>query len=244
MNRGLDIDEVLRDWSYDPDTISARLVEAAGGRRVVQMRVEMGLLQMEIDHRPDGRRPGGEETYLDCLIGESFHAAGKFQMTEEQCLEADHEFVQFYHRRICWMALREFGRAVRDADHTLRLMDFVAEHAGDRRWLISHERYRPFVLFHRTQAAALAHLEQQGPEAAIEEILGGLKRIRRLGGKEHDEDLDQGEMAAQLSQLLDWVRDHYQVGKTLAEQLDDAIAGERYELAAKLRDRIARRQRR
>ena len=29
-------------------------------------------------------------------------------MTEEQCQEVDREFVQFYHRRVCWLTLREY----------------------------------------------------------------------------------------------------------------------------------------
>ena len=58
MDGNLDIDETLRDWPFEPGAISARLVEAADGRHVVQMRVEMGLIQMEVDHRPDGKRPG------------------------------------------------------------------------------------------------------------------------------------------------------------------------------------------
>ena len=39
----------------------------------------------------------------------------RFVLSEDQCLEADREFIQFYHRRICWMALENFRRAVADA---------------------------------------------------------------------------------------------------------------------------------
>ena len=37
----LDIDDCLRDWHFEPDAVSARLVRAADGRNVVQMRVEL-----------------------------------------------------------------------------------------------------------------------------------------------------------------------------------------------------------
>ena len=47
-------------------------------------------------------------------------------MSEEQCVELDCEFVQYYHRRMCWLALRDFALAVIDADHTLAMMDFAA----------------------------------------------------------------------------------------------------------------------
>src|SRR5690348_9843892 len=59
MARRHDIDRVLQEWPYQPGEISARLVRAADGREVVQMRVEMGLLQLETDGRPDGTRPSG-----------------------------------------------------------------------------------------------------------------------------------------------------------------------------------------
>ena len=72
---------------------------------------------------------------------------------KEQCREADREFVQYYHRRLCWLAMREFSKAMHDADHTLLLMDFCRDHSPDEEWTMSHEQYRPFVLFHRTQAA-------------------------------------------------------------------------------------------
>ena len=38
------------------------------------------------------------------------------------------------------------------------------------------------------------------------------------------------------------LRKEYQVGKTLGEQLADAVAAEEYERAARLRDEIAKRQ--
>ena len=88
--------------------------------------------------------------------------------------------MQFYQRRICWLALREFRRAIRDADHSLGFMDFVRDHSPDEQWTLSHEQYRPFVMFHRVQAAALAELEDNGPEAAIEEINVGLAAFRKL----------------------------------------------------------------
>ena len=206
------------------------------------MRVEMGLLQMETDHRPDGTRPGDVNTYLDFVRQQSLGREDAFVMTEEQCAEMDREFLQYYHRRICWLALRQFDRAVQDADHTLSLMDFVSAHSPDRQWMLSHEQYRTFVLFQRTQGAALAQLEKIGPEAAIEAIAAGLDGIRAVFRKIDAEDqYKEDELVGQLASLQDWIRQQYHVGRTLVEQLADAVAAEQYELAAQLRDEIARR---
>jgi hypothetical protein len=243
MAQNQDIDFVLREWPYQPGVISARIVRAPGRRKVLQMRIELGLLQMEFTGRPDGEHPGDMDTYLDLLksqIGDEHEVPPV--LTEEQCFEIDREFVQYYHRRICCLALREFDRAVADADHTLDLMDFVTAHSPNEDWTASHERYRPFVYFHRTQALALAVLEKSGPEAAIEEINKGLEEMRKIFvHAEAEEQFESDELVSQLRELKESLRKEYQVGQTLAEQLAEAVAAEEYERAARLRDEIARR---
>lgn len=245
MSSQRDIDHVLRKWPYQPGTLGARLIRAEDGREVLQMRIEMGLLQMETSGRPDGQTPGGAETYLDFLMEQSFVEGESFVLSEKQCFEVDREFLQFYQRRIGYLALREFERAVEDADHTLTLMDFVARHSPDPQWTLSHEQYRPFVLFHRAQAAAMAALQRCGPEAAIEQINRGLRRLGEVfGAMEAEQQFDRHELVSQLAQLQEALRAKFDVGRTLAEQLADAVAAEQYERAAQLRDEIARRGRR
>lgn len=237
------IDDILRRWDYDPDGISVRMARGEDGRDVIQMRVDLGILQLETEGRPDGRRPEGYETYYDFLISRTLQDGDDFVMSDEQCGEADREFVQFYHRRVCWLALRHFSDAVRDADHTLGLMDFCRDHSPDREWTISHEQYRPFVLFHRTQAAALTQLEKDGPESAIQAINDGLDVLRELFEQYDAEDqFQEDELVRRLIESREALREQHDVGRTLQERLADAIASEQYELAAKLRDELARRQ--
>jgi hypothetical protein len=242
MSQQQDIDFILRHWPFQPGSISARLAEAPDGRRVMQMRIEMGILQMETTGRPDGQRPGGAETYLDYINAQIVHHGESFTLTDEQRMEIDREFLQFYHRRICALALREFSLAVADADHTLALMDIVTKWSADQEWTHSHAQYRPFVLFHRAQAAALAEVQKSDPEAAIEEINRSLDSIRETYVKmEAEEQFDQDELVNQLTQLKESLRNEYHVGRTLGEQLGDAVLAEQYERAARLRDEIARR---
>jgi hypothetical protein len=243
MPQRQDIDFLLRHWPFEPGTVGSRIVEASDGRKVMQMRIEMGVLQMEITGRPDGLRPGGKETYLDYLNAQVIHWGDSFTLTEEHRIEIDREFLQFYHRRICCLALREFSQAVADADHTLAMMDFVARWSNDQEWKLTHEQYRPFVIFHRAQAAALAEVQKSDPEAAIEQINLALDRIRDVYVKvEAEEQFDQDQLVNQLTQLKESLRNEYNLGRTLAEQLDDAVLAEQYERAARLRDEIAKRQ--
>ena len=240
MPSARDLDDILQDWPFQTHTVSARVVHASDGRDVLQMRVDLGVLQMETSGRPDGTKPGGAETYLDWLLREAFHNNTPDELDEQQLEEIDREFSQYYHRRICWLAVREFPRAVADADHTLNLLDFVESCQGSENQKEEHARQRKLVLFHRTQAAALAHLEAENVEAAIEEINRGLERIHNL-----DESIDDtpstNQFTTQLRELQDWLRDQYQVTRTLSEQLADAVAAEEYERAAFLRDELTRR---
>jgi hypothetical protein len=243
MARRHDIDRILKEWPYEPGEISARVVRATDGREVLQMRVEMGVLQLEIEGRPDGQRPNGVETYYDYLKAVALKAGDDFELNPQQCLEADREFMQFYHRRVCWLALREFRRATSDADHTLAFMDFVREHSPNEEWTLSHEQYRPFVLFHRVQASTLAQLEEQGPEDAVQELDRGMQEFESLFEEfETEDDFEDDELVRRLVELRDTLREQYDLKPSLNEQLAKAVESEQYELAARLRDEITRRE--
>ena len=235
------ISDILQDWDYDSQSIRARIVAGQDGEAdVLQMRVEMGIIQMAVDGRPDGIRPEGFATYLDYLLQEEISQGNEWDLNDEQCMEVDREFMQFYQRRISWLSIKEYQQVVKDADHTLALMDFCKRHSPDDGWTIVHEQYRPFVLFHRTQAAAYHQLNESTPQAAIECINDGLNTIRSIF-ESHDleEHFDEDELVSQLRDIRESLRDEYSVGKTLHEQLADAIASEQYERAAEIRDQLS-----
>ena len=251
MDQSQDINHILADWQFDPFKINVRKISLAD-REVLQMRIDLGVLQLEIADRPDGQRPGDFSTYYHFMQNESLSQGQDFVFSEEQCLQIDREFVQFYNRRVCWLQLKEFARAVRDADHTLALMDLCERHSPDESWTVSHEQYRPFVIYHRTQAAALDKLEidnfdeqsekPQNAENAIEEINTGLDQLRTIFRKyDADENFDEDELVTRLSDFRESLRKRYDVGRTLEEQLNDAVSNEQYEKAAEIRDLIRRR---
>jgi hypothetical protein len=252
-----DMDDTLQGWSYEPEPgeVIAREVRARDGRMVVQIRVELGVLQLEVGGRPDGTRPHGFASFLDYLryraTGRGQAAGGKppkWAMSSEHCLEADREFVQFYHRRVAWLTLQRYDKALLDADHTLALMDFVCEHGIDEEYIASHERFRGLVLFHRTQAAAALALERRKPDEAIDIVREGAEKINAhlqeyLANDESAEPPNPS-LIDQLRILEQEIRKEFAVAKTLREQLDEAVASEDYERAARLRDQIRARARR
>lgn len=236
-----DIDHILKHWPFDPSSVTVRKL-LVNSRQVLQLRLDLGLLQMEVKHRPDGKRPHGSKTYLDYLKRQLKKSKDKFVLSEVQRSEIDREFVQYYHRRICWLHLHEFERAVEDADHTLQLMDLGKDYSPDEEWTISHEQYRPFVLYHRTQAAALALIEAGGDqyaEQAIEELNQGLEKIRQLFiSYEAEDQFQEDELVQQLVALRNNLRNRFDATHTLRERLAEAIAAEDYEQAAQIRDQL------
>src|SRR3954449_3782421 len=59
-----DIAPVLNGWDYEAGAINVRKITGLDGREKLQMRLDLGLLQMELTGRPDGHRPHGRESYL------------------------------------------------------------------------------------------------------------------------------------------------------------------------------------
>jgi hypothetical protein len=254
---GKDIDEALRDWPYDPDASSvvARQVRARDGRWVVQVRHELGVLQMESEGRPDGLRPHGFRTYLDYLRHRAADRALKpgkvgpsFMMKRDQFGEVDREVVQYYQRRMAWLALHRYDRMLADADHSLALLDFVLRHCDDAEFVAGHERFRGLVLFHRAQARAALALERHEPEQAVDAVRDAVSSIEKhhdewLREHEDDDETPAPALVEQLHEIEREIRRCFDVGTTLREQLDEAVAREDYERAARLRDQIRARAR-
>jgi hypothetical protein len=242
MSSNQHLDHLLGDWAFEPDALCVRLVKGADGRDVIQLRVDLGILQLETVGRPDGIRPEGCDTLLDLLVKREAEDPD-FELDEDICVEIDREFAQFYHRRVAWLRLQRFDLAVRDADYTLSLMDFCQEHSPCEEWSLQHEQHRAFVLFHRSQAAALGAIEKQEPEEAIDAINLGLSQMEESFIEMGWEDqFDSDELVERLVSLRESLRNDFTIEKSLKERLAEAVELEQYELAAKLRDEMAKQE--
>ena len=239
-----DISAALAGWDFHPDDLQVRMIAGEDGREKIQMRIDLGLLQMECDGRPDGQRPDGFESYLDrgeARLKAAIEAGEEFSIAPEECAVLMREGLQYYHRYLSAFHLQLYDMVARDTERNLRLFAFVAGHASRRRDKIQFDQYRPYVAMMRSRALALKELARDDHAAALEKIDEGVRAIR-----EFLEEYQQGDREADCSELnflLRWRRDLQKdrpIGplERLEEQLELAVALEIYEEAARLRDQI------
>src|SRR5687767_10449365 len=99
-----DLRQITDDWSYEPGQIHVRKIRGMDNRIKIQMRVDLGVLQMEVDGRPDGRRPYNHESYLDYQLERSEAHNRRngtdlgFVLDTEECREVREEALQYYQR--------------------------------------------------------------------------------------------------------------------------------------------------
>jgi UvrB/uvrC motif len=60
-----DLTELLEEWPFESGQITVRLIEGRDGDSRIQVRLDLGLLQMCTHGRPDGTRPHGFDSLLD-----------------------------------------------------------------------------------------------------------------------------------------------------------------------------------
>jgi hypothetical protein len=241
-----DISSIIRGWDFDPDELHVRIITADDGTEKIQMRVDLGVLQMELAGRPDGERPHGHESLLDYYEARAKTAtdAGKeFVLDHGACAQLMREGLQYYHRYLSAFHLQRFDLVSRDTERNLRLFAFVVQHATRQRDKIEFDQYRPYVTMMRSRALALQALSGGDFTRALKEIDEGISRIRVFLREYHQEENESE--CTELSFLTRWRREVESDRPTgpverLEQQLERAISLEDYEEAARLRDQIKR----
>jgi len=247
MQGNLDIGPILDGWEYHPDRLSVRRIRGLDGKPKIQLRLAMGLLQMEVDGRPDGTKPFGETSLLAHYLKKLAHYRAEhgtdegFHLDEEDCRALRREMIQYYHRRISFLELREFEKAARDAEHNLRIMDLIKQYASREEDRRASEGFRPFVLMHRTQARAMLMLQRQDYDGALREVKRGIEQIEEFFLEHGLEELIS--KAGELRFLKNWAERIRKVRpRDIKEELErrmwEAAEREDYEKAARFRDML------
>ena len=240
----LDLNSLLKDWPHEPGAIKVRKVKGLDGREKLQLRIDLGLLQMEMDGRPDGQRPHNCESYLVYHQRRAIRAAERgeeYELTPEQCGELQQEGIQYYHRYLSLFQIDEFEGVIRDTQRNLDLFTFVDEHSHREELVWSFQQFRPYVLMMNTRARVSILLAAGKFGEAIREIGKGRDRIVEFYQQSAFPELEaKSSEIAFLDEWLDEVREKRPLTKleVMEREMERAIAGERYERAAELRDAI------
>jgi len=251
-----DIFNVLDGWAYEPDELSVRIITGDDGREKIQLRLDLGVLQMEMDGRPDGLRPEGAESWLDYYEErQREHAAAHpdsapWRLDAEDCGRLLREGLQYYHRYISLWSLDRYELCARDTARNLRLFAFVRDHARTDRDKLQFDQFRPYVTMMHARAVATPLVKARNYAAALKAIDEGIAGIRQFFDEYGQS--DQVSKCSELTFLERWRKDvaSKKSGKAkrlprdplqaLRKELEDAVAEERFEDAARLRDEIRR----
>ena len=240
----LDLNTILKDWPHEPGAIKVRKIVGLDGREKLQLRIDLGLLQMEMTGRPDGVRPHGCESLLAYHQMRAAHALGRgagYELTPEQCAELQQEGIQYYHRYLSLFQINDFAGVVRDTQRNLDLFTFVAEHTDREELSWTLQQFRPYVLMMNTRAKASILLAQGKFAEAMIEIEHGRDAIVDFFQKSNFPELaSKSSEIAFLDEWLEEVRSKRPLSKLeiMEREMETAIAKELYEKAAELRDAI------
>lgn len=243
----LDISGILNDWNYKPGQVSARKVAGRDGRPKIQLRLDLGLLQMEMTGRPDGKRPHGHESllaYYEHKLQRHRQERGTtegFVLDERDCELLRSEGVMYYHRYLAGFVLAEFEGVERDTMRNLRLFDLCRDHAKEESDRYVLEQFRPYVLMMCTRARARMALRDNRPKAALAAVRKGIEDVEAFHQAFGDEKAlaGSGELAV-LRALEKEIEAEIPVDpiQRLREDLAQAVESEQYERAAEIRDRL------
>ena len=243
----MDITDILDGWPYEPGKVTARRVRGTDGEDKIQLRLDLGLLQMEVVGRPDGQRPHGHESLLDYYedkLHQFEQANGNdkgFCLDERACELLRAESMMYYHRYLAEFVLEEYDAVDRDTRRNLHVMDFCRAYAQEESDRYILEQYRPYVLMMCFRSQGRKALAEDRPKAALAAIHKGVEEIESFYHR-----LDQGKAIAEsgeiaiLNAMAKEVESRIPVDpvQRLKERLDAAVDQEHYEEAALLRDRI------
>jgi|TARA_B100001964_G_C14024127_1_gene505244 hypothetical protein len=227
-----DISRVLQEWPYDPGKMNVRIIEASDGREVLQLRVELGIVQMEVFGRPDGVLQDGYSSLLDLFEDRGTHGG----LDSEMCRRLREEGVQRSHRAAAFFSMSRWEEVIRDCTENLHLFDLCNQNANEEHDRIALEQFRAPVIALRTRSAAEWAIELENTVEAMASIDQGLEALRNALGDDwegsNEAQLLQGMKEALVPRLPTSER------ADLQERLATAIENENYELATILRDEI------
>lgn len=242
-----DIDDILEGWEYNPHELNVRVIKGKDEKEKLQLRLDLGLLQMEMDGRPDGKRPYNKDSFLQYykfLVEEQIKFTGSdkaFKLDVDDLVKLQQEALQYYHRYLCFFQIEDFEHAVRDTARNLEVVDFVQKYCDNEEDSWNFVQHWPYIKMMNTRAQASIALEHKRFDEAIVFIKDGIEMIKNFF-KQYEMSHDR-KNSREVEFLEDWAKSvtkskPQSPRQKLEKKLQQAISKEEYEKAAKIRDKL------
>jgi hypothetical protein len=240
-----DLTRLLDDWAFDPEA-NVRKIEGDDGIEKIQVRVDQGafqgILQLNLDGRPDGKRPYDTDFILD-HYEELCAAAGPddFRLDHQACQELFDESARIYGRYVFLLQIKEYDRVVEDTERNMRLFRFVHRHAELEEDRENLQKWWPYILRIHATAKAMLATDDDDFDRALEILADTRQRIEALGEVEAEEFFAEKERSLEaLDELVEELTGRRPLSEReqLEEELQQAVSSEEFEKAARLRDRL------
>jgi UvrB/UvrC motif-containing protein len=250
FNRSMsfDITQLLDQWDFEPGQVSVRKFKSKDGAEKLQLRVDLGLLQMNAQGRPDGKRPFGRESLMDHQEARlekhrQDHGGSEdgFALQAADCAKLQQECIQYHHRYICLFQLEDYHGVISDTDRNLKAFDFVKRHAASSELSWALQQFRPQLLLMRARAKGQLALQAGSYDEVFNTVESSIQELRSFYNENHRFDLL--EQSDEIRSLEAW-REEIRANRPRSEReklesaLDEAVRKENYEEAAKVRDQL------
>ena len=242
-----DLGSVTDGWPYVPGQISVRRIRGADNRIKIQMRVDLGILQMETVGRPDGSRPHDCESLLDYHRGrlDAYRRRNGsdlgFLLDGTECREMREESLQYYQRYLANFVLEDYDAVAKDTKRNIEVLDFCRTYAAEDDDRLGLEAYRPYIIMMHSQSTALSAMKRGAFRTALVHAESGLRTIRdffrRVGQPEAFRESGEVEVLRTLRHEIKRRLPIDPIAK-VRRKLKKAIQQERYEDAARFRDQL------
>jgi hypothetical protein len=243
-----DISNILKNWEFSSDGSLVRRIIGNDGREKIQRRIDLGMLQMESEGRPDGVTPYGFPSLYDYLNNlfeecEKNPTDEEFNISPEDCEALQAEALLYYQRRLCFFDLQDYTSAARDARRNLELFAFIRRNAEREEDVINIDQFRGFVIYHCAKAEVLGCLEKKEYDFAINYIDHAERQLMDFYAEYgRGDEFEEGDEYKQLEMWRDQIDrlrplSHQEI---LQNELTEAVSREDYERAAEIRNEIQR----
>ncbi|MDP6018985.1 MAG: UvrB/UvrC motif-containing protein [Candidatus Latescibacteria bacterium] len=240
-----DITQLLSNWDFNPEA-NVRKIEGEDGIEKIQVRVDQGafqgILQLNLDGRPDGKRPYDTDFILDHYEALSHDAGeGSFSLDGDACKELFDESARIYGRYVFLLQIKEYDRVVTDTERNMRLFDFVHRHAAQDEDRNNLQKWWPYILRIHATARAMLATDKSNYDEALEILAETRQQIEALTEVEAEEFFAEKDRSLEaLDELVDELTGQRPLSERerLEQELEGAISREEFERAAQLRDQL------